>query len=56
MQSARKTRMSFCVDIFTHFAAEADALLHSEAGLCFGDRDAECITCFVLSYLYFTTD
>lgn len=36
--------MSFCLDIFTHFVAEADALLHREAGRCFGERDAECIT------------
>lgn len=46
MQSARKTKMSFCLDIFTHFVMEADAPFHSEAGHCFGERDAECITCF----------
>lgn len=35
------------LDIFTHFVVEPDALLHSEAGHCFGERDAECITCSV---------
>lgn len=49
MQSARKTKMSFCLDIFTHFVVEAEALLRNEAGHCFGERDAECITCSAAS-------
>lgn len=46
MQSARKTKMSFCLDIFTHLVLEADALLHRESGHCSGERDAEPVTCF----------
>lgn len=49
MQSARKTKMKLCLDIFTHFVVEADALLHTEAGHRFGGREAECISCFASS-------
>lgn len=35
MQSARKTKMSFCLGIFMHFEVKADALLHTEADHCF---------------------
>lgn len=45
MQSARKTKMSFCLDIFTHLVVEADAPLHREGGHCSGEKDAESVTC-----------
>lgn len=55
MQSARKTKTSFCLDVFARLVVEADTLLHAEAGHCLGERDAESVTCFA-SFLFALLD
>lgn len=54
MQSARKTRMCFCLDIFAHFVMEADAPRHLDVGHCFGERPADCIAYFSFPLCFMT--